>query len=424
MMGTAIEKATEKEIQTIDAPTVRKFICANASDTEIGLFLQIAKAYDLNPFKREIYLVKYGSYPASTIVGYETYLKRAERTGKLDGWDVAIEGEPPEASATITIHRKDRGHDIKWTVYYEDAVQRTKDGAVTSMWRKWKFMLRKVAIAQGMRLAFPDELGGLPYTEEELDPTQPPQTQVVVVDSAPLAEKIKGATPKAEQRTESKPTDPCSAEDRRRLFGVAKANGYVEEDIRTAVKNLLVTDDGSTKDLTVAQVNQLCALAESKNLTAIDITEGSQPSAEPTDSDQHSDTGDVDEGRKGEPGEADDDIPFGKPEKRSKTSKNMPVSAKSALGSYVAQARADASVAPAILAKALGVTPAVLSGLEKGQIPFAQEQALAAAKCLNLHPDDVLAIGGFSVDNPTDNQQAENDKENGKNIQKGLPFSK
>jgi hypothetical protein len=55
---------------------------------------------------------------------------------------------------------------------------------------------------------------------------------------------------------------------------------------------------------------------------------------------------------------------------------------------------------------------------------FTKEQALAAAKCLNLHPDDVLVIGGFSVDNPTDNQHTENDKENGKNSQKGLPFSK
>ena len=33
------------------------------------------------------------------------------------------------------------------------------------------FMLKKVAIAQGFRLAFPDELGGLPYLAEELPAT-------------------------------------------------------------------------------------------------------------------------------------------------------------------------------------------------------------------------------------------------------------
>lgn len=430
MTGTAIEKAAEQGIQTIDAATVRKFICANATDNEIGLFLQIAKAYELNPFKREIYLVKYGSYPASTIVGYETYLKRAERTGKLDGWDVDIEGEPPDASATITIHRKDRGHEIKWTAYYEDAVQRTKDGNVTSMWRKWKFMLRKVAIAQGMRLAFPDELGGLPYTEEELDPTQPP-TNVVVVDSAPLAEKIKGATPKKEERTEVREEDLCTADDRRRLFGVCKSNGYEEEDVRFATCQLLQNPNGSTKSLTVGQVNHLCAMAEARELPV----DSSSPNAEIA-TDERTDQQDE-----------DDDIPFGKPETPAETAKaDKPpkgkkggpaatgeaagasgvVSGKAVLGHYVAQARADAGVAPAILSKALGVTPAVLSGLEKGQIPFTREQAIAAAKCLDLHPDDVLAVGGFVTESDTSkgNQTGEDGESNGKDSQKGLPFSR
>jgi phage recombination protein Bet len=424
MTGTAIEKATEHGVQVIDKETVRKFICANATDNEIGLFLEIAKAYELNPFKREVYLVKYGSYPASTIVGYETYLKRAERTGKLDGWDVEIDGEPPEASATITIHRKDRSHAIKWTAYYEDAVQRTKDGGVTSMWRKWKFMLRKVAIAQGMRLAFPDELGGLPYTEEELDPTQPP-TNVVVIDSQPLAEKIRGATPKSEVRAEVREEDPCTPDDRRRLFGVCKVNGYEEEDVRAATCNILQNPNGSTKSLTVGQVNSLCAMAEAKELPTGPLN---------TEADE-------------QPGTEDDDIPFGKPAaeaeaafsgkatKGKKTNAADPgeapgasgaVSGKAALGRYVAQARVDAGVAPAILAKAIGVTPAVLSGLEKGQVAFTREQALAAAKCLNLHPDDVLAIGGFAVesDNPQGNQHGDGSESSGKDSQGGFKLTR
>ena|GEM_PF-6733876 len=102
------------------------------------------------------------------------------------------------------------------------------------------------------------------------------------------------------------------------------------------------------------------------------------------------------------------------------------VSGKAALGRYVAQAREEAVVAPAILAKALGVTPAVLSGLEKGQVAFTREQALAAAKCLNLHPDDILAIGGFAVesDNPPDNQQGESHESTGKDSQRGLSFKR
>jgi phage recombination protein Bet len=432
----AIEKATEQGIEAIDAPTVRKFICANASDTEIGLFLQIAKAYDLNPFKREIYLVKYGSYPAATIVGYETYLKRAERTGKLDGWDIEIDGDPPEASATITIYRKDRGRPIKWTAYFEDAVKLTRDGAVTEMWRKWKFMLRKVAIAQGMRLAFPDELGGLPYTEDELD-ANAQVTTAVVVETGTLTEKIKAASTVVEQKKEPKATDLCTPDDRRRLFSACKAAGYSEEDVRDATVKILNDPNGSTKSLTVAQVNQLCAAAEAKTLL---------PPTAPADGSDEAHGTDTPPDAEPEPtGQQDDDIPFGDPngptadvmkqagefiEKvRKPTSKKQdsaPVSAKAALGRYVARARADAGVAPAILAKALSVTPAVLSGLEQGQVAFTKEQALAAAKCLDLHPDDILAIGGFAVesDNKPDNQPGKSHESNGKDSQRGLSFKR
>ena len=47
------------------------------------------QAFGLNPFKREVHVAVYGegSYRRfSMITGYETYLKRADRSGKLDGW--------------------------------------------------------------------------------------------------------------------------------------------------------------------------------------------------------------------------------------------------------------------------------------------------------------------------------------------------
>ena len=51
----------------------------NLSDGEKSTFVSIAKAYGLDPFKREIHVSKYGSNAASIIVGYEVYIKRAER---------------------------------------------------------------------------------------------------------------------------------------------------------------------------------------------------------------------------------------------------------------------------------------------------------------------------------------------------------
>ena len=131
-------------------------------------FIELCKAYQLNPFKRECYAVGYGER-WNIITGYEVYIKRAERTGKLDGWDCTVEGSGDGMVAKLTIYRKDWQHPFHHFVLYREAVQRTKDGSVNSMWAKMgSFMLRKVCIAQGFRLCFPDELGGMPYTPDEL----------------------------------------------------------------------------------------------------------------------------------------------------------------------------------------------------------------------------------------------------------------
>ena len=136
-------------------------------------FIEIAEAYQLNPFKREIYAVPYGQGDyrrLSIITGYEVFLKRAERTGKLDGWHAWVEGDSEDNfKAVIEIHRKDWNQPFRHEVFYKEAVQRKSDGSVTSFWRKMpRFQLRKVCISQGFRLAFPDELGGIPYDPSEL----------------------------------------------------------------------------------------------------------------------------------------------------------------------------------------------------------------------------------------------------------------
>ena len=159
-------------------------------------FLQIAQAYQLNPFKREIYATKYGDGgQLSIIVGYETYLKRAERTGQLDGWTTQFSYDEAGAlfSCTITIWRKDRSREFTWEVFYDEQVQYTNAGKISKFWQKGRQQLRKVAISQGMRLAFPDELGGMPYTDDELPPVIQDTTAEVVHEAQPVSSASKPA---------------------------------------------------------------------------------------------------------------------------------------------------------------------------------------------------------------------------------------
>lgn len=186
-----VEKPSEAII--ITAETVKKYICAKATDSEIGLFLNITKSYNLNPFKREIHLIKYGDTPASIVVGYEVYIKRAERTGKLDGWKVRVEGEPGKEKAVIEIKRKDFSEPFQWEV------SRAEFDKGQASWKSMPlFMLKKVAIGQGFRLCFSEELGGMPYLKEEIDTESSeslPKAEIKI-DEEPVREvSIKTSSP-------------------------------------------------------------------------------------------------------------------------------------------------------------------------------------------------------------------------------------
>jgi len=163
-------------------------------------FLEICNAFGLNPFKREIYASKYGDN-FSIIVGYETYIKRAERSGNLAGWNVTTEGvidlkniAQSQIKATITIYRKDWSYPFVHEVWFSEYCQKTKDGYPTKFWKDKPYtMLKKVAISQGFRLCFSDELGGMPYTSEELG-TETYDTTYVPVEPKSLPQASKENT--------------------------------------------------------------------------------------------------------------------------------------------------------------------------------------------------------------------------------------
>ncbi|BCD59599.1 MULTISPECIES: phage recombination protein Bet [unclassified Nitratiruptor] len=146
----------------------------NLPEHHIKKFIHIAKAFNLNPFLREIYGIPYGNN-FNIIVGYEVPIKRAERSGKLAGWRAWTEGSPQngDLKGCIEIKRKDWEEPFYHEVYFDEYNQNN------SMWKsKPRTMIKKVAIAQGFRLAFPDELAGMPYTADEIE-VEPVETPII-----------------------------------------------------------------------------------------------------------------------------------------------------------------------------------------------------------------------------------------------------
>ena len=167
-------------IQQVDMNTITEYLdttglTKSLLPNEKSMFVNMARDFGLNPFKREIYCNVYGEgkyRKCSIVTGYEVYIKRAERTGKLDGWSVAISGSVKDGSlaATVTIHRKDWSHPFQHTAYHVECVQKSNaTGQPNVIWSKMPiFMTKKVAIAQAFRLCFSDEFGGMPYTNDEM----------------------------------------------------------------------------------------------------------------------------------------------------------------------------------------------------------------------------------------------------------------
>lgn len=133
------------------------------TEAQKNLFAKICQTFNLNPFKREVYAVGFKDRFA-VITGYEVYLKRAEASGKLDGWETEVQGTGENMTAEVTIWRKDWSRPMKHKIFAKEFL---KEGG---MWKTMpRYMLEKVAISQAFRRAFPEDLGGMPYTKEEMD---------------------------------------------------------------------------------------------------------------------------------------------------------------------------------------------------------------------------------------------------------------
>lgn len=158
---------------------VKKYFCDLATDKEAMVFLQLCKSQNLNPWRREAYLIKYdSSKPAQTVVGKDLFTKRAMQHPKFRGFRAGVilrrKEDILEQEGAFTLQGdillggwcevflEGYSNPIKTTV----SMSEYNKGQ--SSWNKMPAtMIRKVALVQALREAFPDQLGGL-YDESEM----------------------------------------------------------------------------------------------------------------------------------------------------------------------------------------------------------------------------------------------------------------
>ena len=157
-----------------DVETLRSTIARGATDSEMGLLVQVCQRLRLDPFARQIYLVKRPGQAASIQVSIDGFRVVAERSGEYQGqtkpewcaedgvWrDVWLSSKAP-AAARIGIYR---------TGFREPLVRVARTEAYRQRGPFWDrmadHMIAKVAEALALRAAFPHDLGGI-YAPEEM----------------------------------------------------------------------------------------------------------------------------------------------------------------------------------------------------------------------------------------------------------------
>jgi phage recombination protein Bet len=254
---------------------IRDTIAKGATDDEFKLFMYRAKNMGLDPLKPgQIYFVKYGNSPGTIILGIDGMRSRAERTGKHEG-------------TRRGILRDDKGKCIAgWAEVYrmgwrEPAREEAPLAEYVSTKQNWQkmpeTMIKKVAEAAALRIAFPDELGGT-YIREEMDQAEgppvretrdlareliPPRPPVVKTPLPPLQAVSMSPTAPDEDLPPGFQSAKSHAQGLRLLWTTIRKSNWTEEDTRAYLKEKFPHAGESTKKLPWDEFNVMLKHVES-----------------------------------------------------------------------------------------------------------------------------------------------------------------
>ncbi|HUV53497.1 MAG TPA: RecT family recombinase [Dehalococcoidia bacterium] len=210
----AQEKAVVKwkgEQITVSFHDVKTLICPYATDQEAAVFLKTCQSLQLNPFAKEIYLIKYSEGDkAAMVIAIDSYLKSAESNANFNGHEAGIvlkdsggklefrEGSlllPDEAEKLVggyaRVYRTDREKSFYMAVNKAECLRYTRDGTLTKFWAKEKqpSMLRKTALKRALVEAFPSLFAGTMSTAEVAEDSEAEYHEIPEGELPPAYEK-------------------------------------------------------------------------------------------------------------------------------------------------------------------------------------------------------------------------------------------
>lgn len=202
---------------SLSIKTVRDYLVTGdkerVSDQEVVMFINLCKFAGLNPWMRDAYCIKYGNEPATMVVGRGAFEKRADSNPMYDGFKAGIIVHNSQSGVAeyregmfydiesekivggwAEVYRKDRSHSTRAEVPFDEYAGRKRDGTLNGQWsKKPGTMIRKVALVQALREAFPNSFTGM-YDAAEMGVDESTLGFVPVDQSSPAVPPVQDVT--------------------------------------------------------------------------------------------------------------------------------------------------------------------------------------------------------------------------------------
>ena len=265
---TALSKVEGLTREQVDL--IKHTVAVGATDNELKLFLYQANKRGLDPLTRQIYFIKRKQYNPDTEkyeeigtiqTGIDGFRVVADRTGKLSGIKRGTikDDKGTLVGAWAEIYRTDWTQPAREEVSFKEYCQTKKDGSPMRLWASMpETMIKKVAEAAALRMAFPEDLSGI-YTHDEMQ-----QADTEVLDIKPSSEPK--PLPQLAESRES-PTEQVAGEVIPESEEKPKALTAVDK-LAKAVKDKLEQDE---TPITAEQLKHLTELMEKADMSYTDL---------------------------------------------------------------------------------------------------------------------------------------------------------
>lgn len=230
------------------AQDVKDRLCPNIDDRELALVMALCQNQRLNPFIKDVYIIKYGNSPASIVTSKEVFTKRAQANPRFEGMEAGVtfltqKGEIVQREGSMPINGWQliggwckvyvKGYRVP--IYDEVSLDEYNTGK--SNWAKMPgTMVRKVAICHALREAFPAEFQQL-YGMEEMGEAG----QVAEIQNGTENRTTDTADAKSESFTDVEFVEMMNDDQRYTIIrledSIANAKGKTPEEVHSAVLN-------------------------------------------------------------------------------------------------------------------------------------------------------------------------------------------